>query len=197
MGVLLGLTSALGRANAAVLTVGRGLGAVCMALMVVIILAQVFFRYVIGSALAWPEEAARFLMLWAAGLMIATAFRRGGFVSIDILVRMLPARAASALSLVLLGLSMVILVKAIQISWFDITGIGGRFETDSLRVPVSLDPAAQWQKVPRSWQMMSMFVGLATMISVCVELMLRNLIGLLGRADGLEPIADAVTMGAE
>lgn len=197
MGGLLGLTSALGRMNAAVLTLGRGLGAVCMAAMVIIILAQVFFRYVIGTALPWPEEAARFLMLWAAGLMIATAFRRGGFVSIEILVRMLPLRLASFLSLLLLALSMVILVKAIQISWFDISGIGGRFETDSLRVPMSFDPSAQWIKVPKGWQMMSMFVGLVMMIAVCAELMLRNAVALLGGGDDLEPIADAVTMGAE
>ncbi len=196
IGVLLTLTSALGRVNAAVLTAGRALGAVCMAAMVVIILAQVFFRYVVGSALAWPEEAARFLMLWAAGLMIATAFRRGGFVSIDMLVRLLPRRAASGLSLILLGLSMVILVVALGISWGDVTGIGGRFETDSLKAPMSFDLSV-WEKVPRSWQMTSMLVGLVMMIAVCAELMLRNLIAVLGAGDALPEIADAITMGAE
>jgi len=196
MGVLLGLTTALGRVNASVLCLGRGLGAVCMAGMVVIILAQVFFRYVIGTALPWPEEAARFLMLWAAGLMIATAFRRSGLVSIDIMVRMLPERIASVLSFMLLGLSLVVLVVAIRISWGDVTGIGGRFETDSLKVPVSLD-GGPWQKVPRAWQMMSMLVGLSMMISVCAELMLRNLIGLFGGADRLHAIPDTVTLGAE
>ncbi len=195
-GVLLGLVTALGTVNAATLAVGRGLGAVCMAAMVVIILAQVFFRYVLNSALPWPEEAARFLMLWAAGLMIATAFRRGGFVSIDMLVRLLPVRAASLLSLLLLGLTMVVLVVALGISWFDVTGIGGRFETDSLKVPMSFDLSV-WSKVPRSWQMASMLVGLVTMIMVCAELMLRNLLGLLGRGADLPAIADAVTMGAE
>lgn len=197
MGVLLGLVTALGSVNAAALTLGRGLGAVCMAGMVIIILAQVFFRYVIGTALPWPEEAARFLMLWAAGLMIATAFRRGGFVSIDMLVRLLPGRIASALALVLLGLSLVILVVAIGISWGDVTGIGGRFETDSLKVPMSFDMGAQWQKVPRAWQMASMLVGLSLMISVCIELMLRNLIGLFGGADRLPAIPDTVSLGAE
>jgi TRAP-type C4-dicarboxylate transport system permease small subunit len=196
MGVLLGLITAHGSVNAAILSLGRGLGAVCMAGMVVIILAQVFFRYVIGTALPWPEEAARFLMLWAAGLMIATAFRRGGFVSIDMLVRLLPVRVASALSFLLLGLSLVILVVAIQISWGDVTGIGGRFETDSLKVPMSFD-GGPWTKVPRAWQMMSMLVGLTMMISVCVELMLRNVIVLFAGADRLPAIPDTVTMGAE
>ena len=89
MGALLGLTRALGALNATLLTLGRGLGAFCMAAMVVIILAQVFWRYVLNNALPWPEEAARFLMLWATGLMIGTAFRRGGFVSIELFVRLL------------------------------------------------------------------------------------------------------------
>lgn len=196
MGALLGICHALGLANGAVLTVGRWLGAVCMAAMVAIILAQVFYRYVLGSALAWPEEAARFLMLWAAGLMIATAFRRGGFVSIDMLVRLLPRRAASLLSLVLLGLSLVILVVAIRISWSEVTGLGGRFETDSLRYPVSWD-LGKWQKMPRSFQMSSMLVGLVLMISVCIELMLRNLVVLAGAAGRLRAIPDSVMLGAE
>jgi TRAP-type transport system small permease protein len=196
MGALIGLAKAIGSLNSVVLTLGRGLGAACMAAMVIIILAQVFYRYVLGAALAWPEEAARFLMLWAAGLMIATAFRRGGFVSIDILVRLLPRAAASALSLVLLGLSLVILVVAIRISWSEVTGIGGRFETDSLRYPAAWDLSV-WTKMPRSWQMASMLTGLVMMISVCIELMLRNLIVLIGGRDRLPDIAEAVTMGAE
>ncbi len=196
MGALIGLAKALGSLNGAVLTLGRGLGAVCMAAMVVIILAQVFYRYILGSALAWPEEAARFLMLWAAGLMVATAFRRGGFVSIDILVRLLPRMTASALSLVLLALSLVILVVAIRISWSEVTGIGGRFETDSLRYPSTWDLSV-WTKMPRSWQMASMLTGLVMMISVCVELMLRNLITLLGAHDRLPDIPETVSLGAE
>ncbi len=196
MGALIGLAKALGSLNGAVLTLGRGLGAVCMAAMVVIILAQVFYRYILGSALAWPEEAARFLMVWAAGLMVATAFRRGGFVSIDILVRLLPRMTASALSLVLLALSLVILVVAIRISWSEVTGIGGRFETDSLRYPSTWDLSV-WTKMPRSWQMASMLTGLVMMISVCVELMLRNLITLLGAHDRLPDIPETVSLGAE
>jgi TRAP-type transport system small permease protein len=196
MGALVGLAKVLGSLNGAVLSLGRGLGAVCMAAMVVIILLQVFFRYVLGSALAWPEEAARFLMLWAAGLMVATAFRRGGFVSIDMLVRLLPRTAASALSLVLLGVSLVILVVAIGISWSEVTGIGGRFQTDSLRYPASWDLSV-WTKMPRSWQMTSMLVGLVMMISVCIELMLRNLVTLLGSHHRLTEIPETVSLGAE
>jgi TRAP-type C4-dicarboxylate transport system permease small subunit len=62
MAALLSLARWLGAVNAAVLAAGRGIGVVCIALMLLIMLVQVFCRYVLGSALAWPDEAARFMM---------------------------------------------------------------------------------------------------------------------------------------
>jgi TRAP-type C4-dicarboxylate transport system permease small subunit len=74
---LLALCNGLGLFNGAILALGRWIGALCLGLMVIVILTQVFFRYVLQSALPWPEETSRFLMLWSTGLMAPTAFRRG------------------------------------------------------------------------------------------------------------------------
>ena len=82
MGPLLAVLAPLSFVNEHLLRLVRGIGAVAMALMVVAILIQVFFRYVLNNALPWPDEAARFFMLWMTGLMAPTAFRRGGFVAI-------------------------------------------------------------------------------------------------------------------
>ena len=196
MGALLGPARVLGRTNAALLAAGRALGALCMAAMVVIILVQVFWRYVLNNALPWPEEAARFLMLWATGLMAATAFRRGGFVSIELFVRMLPQRAGAILALVLLGLSLAVVWIGIGIAWEEVTGLGGRFEMDALRYLAAWDLSV-WVKVPRAAQMASMLVGLGLLILVCVELILRNLVVLTGGGDRLPQIAGAVSLGAE
>lgn len=196
MGALLGLTNGLGAVNAGLLTVGRVLGATAVALMVVIILAQVFFRYVIGTALPWPEEASRFLMLWMAGLMAPTAFRRGGFVSIEMLVRFLPQGLAAILSILLLTISLVVLLVGLQIGWHEVTGLGGRFATDSLSVPTNLT-FSTWEKVPKSWMMASLVVGLGALISVCVELILRAVLTLLGQHERLIIIPDAAVMGSE
>ncbi|NJM83744.1 MAG: TRAP transporter small permease [Tabrizicola sp.] len=196
MDALLALTNGLGNVNAGLLALGRWIGATAVALMVAIILIQVFFRYVIGTALAWPEEAARFLMLWMTGLMAPTAFRRGGFVGIELVVRLLPGKIAAGLTLLLLILSLVILVTGLGLAWSEVTGLGGRFETDSLRVPVSLD-LSTWMKVPKAWMMASMLVGLLLLISVAVELLLRNLVVLLGGTNDLRAIPGTATMGAE
>jgi TRAP-type transport system small permease protein len=195
VGFFISFANGLGAVNATLLALGRWLGATCVGLMVAIILVQVFFRYVLNDALAWPEEAARFLMLWMTGLMAPSAFRRGGFVSIEMLVRFLPRGPAAALTIVLLALSLAVLVIGIQISWSEVTGLGGRFTTDSLSVPKP--DFSGWVKVPKSWMMASLLLGLGLLISVCVELMLRAFARLTGNETRLIVIPEAAIGGGE
>lgn len=195
MTALLAICNGLGLINGALLALGRWIGAVCLGLMVVVILAQVFFRYVVNNALPWPEEASRFLMMWSTALMAPTAFRRGGFVAIDMVIRLLPRMVATGLSVVLMGVTILVLWIALGIGWSEVTGLGGRFETDSLRVPVSLD-LATWMKVPKSWMMASLLVGVALLLLVAVELALRNLYALIWGPETLHEIAGTITLGS-
>ena len=192
MGAVLAVTRLLGGLNAALLAVGRGIGAACIAAMVLAILIQVFFRYVLNNALPWPDEAARFAMLWSAGLMAPTAFRRGGFVAIDMVSGLLPGVLPRLLSIFLLLISLLVLVVAVQIGWKEITGFGGRIATASLFVP-TFDG---WLRVPRSWMMTSLFVGVVLLVLVNIELILREIVRLLGGGDQLAPVGPA-DLGAE
>ena len=63
MGALLVVLTPLRLLNEVVLTLGRAIGIVAVAFMVVAILIQVFYRYALNNALPWPDEAARFCML--------------------------------------------------------------------------------------------------------------------------------------
>jgi len=184
MGVLMGPIRALKVVNDVLLRIGRAIAVAALALMVAVILAQVFFRYVLNDALAWPDEAARFMMLWMTGLIAPMAYRRGGFVAIDMLERALPVRAAAALTLILLALSLAVLVYAVQIGWSEVTGFGGNFTTASLYIPTSI-AFDEWYRVPRSWMMASLLVGLVLLILVSVELILRQIVTMLGGADAL------------
>ena len=195
MTALLAICNGLAMLNGALLALGRWIGAVCLGLMVVVILAQVFFRYALNNALPWPEEASRFLMLWSTGLMAPTAFRRGGFVAIDMIIRLLPRMVATGLSVILMAVTILVLWIALGIGWSEVTGIGGRFETDSLRVPVSLDLSV-WMKVPKAWMMASLLVGVALLLLVAVELALRNLYALIRGPEGLRDIPDTVMLGS-
>ncbi|MGH1445644.1 MAG: TRAP transporter small permease [Cognatishimia sp.] len=196
MGGLLALVTPLSLVNAAVLKVGRGVGCVAVAFMVAAILIQVFFRYILNNALPWPDEAARFGMLWMTGLMAPTAFRRGGFVAIETIPDMLPSRVGDILSLFLLTISLAVLSLAVVLGYSEVTGFGGRFATASLYLPTSFG-FDEWFRIPRSWMMASLFVGVVLLLSVNVELILRSLVGLLGGRDRLPRITGADIGGAE
>ena len=177
--------------NDHVLRIGRAISLVAIALMVLAILIQVFFRYALNNALPWPDEAARFMMLWMMGLMAPMAYRIGGFVAIDMLIEALPKTLGSLLSLILLIISGFVLVMAVQIGWGEITGFSGKFATSSLFVPGNGTGICEalgakgvgsgpWCRVPRSWMMLSFFLGMLFMLIVNIELILRTLITLLG-----------------
>lgn len=187
MGVLKALLLPLQLWNDTVLKVGRWIAVVAIALMVIAILIQVFYRYVLNNALPWPDEAARFAMLWMTGLIAPTALRRGGFVAIDMVVEALPERLGAILSLFLLLLSALVLGFGVVIGWGEVTGFGGTFNTAALYVPTSFD-FSEWYRVPRWWMFLSLFVGVVLMFIVNLELILRALITILGGAEDLKPI---------
>lgn len=196
MGALLAVITPLRLVNEALLALGRAVGVFAVAAMVIAILIQVFFRYALNSALPWPDEAARFCMMWMTGLMAPTAFRRGGFVAIDTLVRLLPARIGALITLVLLFVSLGVLVVAVQIGWSEVTGFAGKFATAALYVPTDLS-FENWFRVPRSWMMASLLLGITLLISVNIELILRALVKMMGGADQLPAISLEEKVGAE
>lgn len=196
MGALLAVLTPLGLVNEALLKLGRAIGVIAVALMVVAILIQVFFRYVLNNALPWPDEAARFCMMWMTGLMAPTAFRRGGFVSIDTVVRLLPVRIGAVISLALLCLSLGVLLVGVQIGWSEVTGFAGKFTTAALYLPMDLSFEA-WFRVPRSWMMASLLVGVILLISVNIELILRAIVQMMGGGDHLPEISMEEQVGAE
>jgi TRAP-type C4-dicarboxylate transport system permease small subunit len=197
MGVLIGAARLLAAVNGGLSALGLWLGAACVALMVAFILAQVWFRYVIGTALPWSEEASRFLMLWMVGLMAPTAYRRGGFVAIDMLLAALPRAVAALMQVVLLGISTVVLVAAFRIGLSELSGLGARFATSALWYPSGVFPL-EWAKVPRGWMMMSFHLCVTLLLLVNVELILRALARLGGAGDRLPAIREEVALaGAE
>ena len=169
-----------------VLRIGRGLAMFAIAMMVLAILIQVFFRYVLNNALPWPDEAARFAMLWMTGLIAPQAYRRGGFVAIDMVPRMLPPRIGALMALVLLVLAGFVLGMAVSIGWNEVTGFGGRFTTAALYLPTSVD-FSTFYRIPRSWMMASLLVGVVLLLIVNIELLLRAIITILGHGRTLRP----------
>ncbi len=164
--------------NTVVLAIGRNVAWLALALMVLVILLQVVFRYVFNNALAWPDEAARFLMMWMTGLVAPSAYRWGGFVAIDMLPRALPRTAGLVLTILLLILSAAVLIVALKFGYAHTMGFGGRFDSSSLRVPLELI-GLEGFKVKLRYMYGSLFVGMIILTMVNFELILRSLVSLI------------------
>lgn len=168
----------LAAVNTLLLRVGRNIAWVALAIMVFVILLQVFFRYMLNNALAWPDEAARFLMLWMTGLIAPSAFRWGGFVAIDMLPQALPTRPAAVLNLLLFVLSLAVLTIGIKFGWAHTMGFGGNFNSSSLRIPLDWF-GGEMVRVKLRYMYASLLVGMWLLFLVNIEMILRTLIHLI------------------
>ena len=198
MSVLFGLLWPLERINAILLAIGKVLAIIALAIMVCLILGQVFFRYIMNDAPNWTEEAARFGMLWMTGLMAPLAYRMGGFVGIDMLERALPRLIAGILSLILMGVTMWVLFVAWERGLNNhLDTISGKGCSSSLRWPFGIEIGKCGEKFQNRFQYASLWIGVNLLILVNVELIIRQLITLAGQGDRLTPLtADKDIAGA-
>ncbi|MDX8351402.1 TRAP transporter small permease [Cognatiyoonia sp. IB215182] len=198
MSVLFGLLWPLERFNTVVLAIGKAIAVAALAIMVCLILGQVFFRYVLNDAPNWTEEGARFGMLWMTGLMAPMAYRIGGFVSIDMLERALPRMAAAILTLILLAITLWVLI----IAWDKglnnhVDTISGRGCSSSLRWPFGIEIGKCGNRFQNNYQFTSLWVGVNLLILVNLELMIRQIIKLGGAGEKLNPLSVEDYAGAE
>ncbi|WP_082224110.1 TRAP transporter small permease [Pseudorhodobacter wandonensis] len=68
-------------------------------MLVLCVLWGVFTRYISTQPAAWTGELSGILFTWVVFIGAATAFRDGRHIRVDLLVEMLPSRAAWALRL--------------------------------------------------------------------------------------------------
>ena len=104
-----------------------------MLMLVVIVLiavAGVFMRYVVGEPFKWTEEVLKALVVWFTFLGASSAMRRSEHISIDVLVRRLPQPLRYAFALLRMVVMTAVLVflfvwgiQLLWIAWFKITPI--------------------------------------------------------------------------
>ena len=160
--------------NTFILRIGRQFAWIAILLMVIVIIIQVFFRYVLNNALPWPDEVARFLMLWMTGLIAPSAYRWGGFVSIDMLQRFLPKTLSNILIFLILIISLTVLLIGFEMGLRHIDA-GWIFSSSSIKIPYSL-LGGKTEAMKLAWMYMSLPVGIFLLILVNIELILRTIL---------------------
>jgi TRAP-type C4-dicarboxylate transport system permease small subunit len=70
---------------------------ILMAILLLIVVASVLFRYILLSPLTWSEEVGRYMMIWLGFLAASIAVRQGLHVGVDFVVKSVRPGLAVAL----------------------------------------------------------------------------------------------------
>ncbi|MDP5290978.1 TRAP transporter small permease [Oceanimonas sp. CHS3-5] len=107
---------------------------VCMAVMVLLVSAQVFCRYLLAESIDWADEMSRLAFVWAVFLAIPHGLKHGVHVGIDVLTNKLSPRVQEGLSrLMMLVSGLLMVVVCYQAVLVAIDGWGELMPT----IPVS------------------------------------------------------------
>lgn len=133
--VIAAITRVLGAINYYVGLFARNVAGGLLAAMLIMILLQVFFRYVLNDSLTWTEELSKYAMVWVACLVAPWAYRENLNVSIELFADALP-KSLLRLSQILITL-LVMLISVMFLKYSIDFWISGLSITAS-SVPVKL-----------------------------------------------------------
>ena len=155
--------------NVATCVVGRNFAGFTLMLMVLVVMLQVLFRYLLNDSLIWAEEVARTMMVWTAFMVAPWGYRVGATIRIDFFVEELTPRIRSLMNLSLNVLICWILVVFLKES-FGFWSRGLLVRSSSLPMQVA-------------WFYSIVPVSLFALLLVGLELALRNLLSLIYPAE--------------
>jgi TRAP-type C4-dicarboxylate transport system permease small subunit len=115
--------------------------ALAMAGLVFVTVTQVLLRYLTDQPLAWTEEFARFLFVWACFLGAAVGSRRGAHFAIGLLVDGLGGRTRTIARLVIQLVETAFYVGLAWSGWL-VTRVASFQESSSLEIPMSIPYSA-------------------------------------------------------
>ena len=88
-----------------------------MLAIVGIMLANVFYRYVLSDAIIWAEDIARMLLVWMTFLFVGAAFARGEMVAVELVTSRLTPRLRGACLVPAYALCVAFLAVLVWYGW--------------------------------------------------------------------------------
>ena len=154
--------------NTKVCKLFRRLCEVILLSMTIIVLAQVFFRYGLGDALTWSEEASRFLMVWLTFLAAPVAYLEKSHVALDIISGSLNIKFKRLLNIALHIFSFVLIVIML---WKSTAMVARGLSISTASLPLSM--AYAYAALP---------CGFLAMLSICFQHLIAEVIGKQGES---------------
>lgn len=115
--------------------------AVMLAAMSIVIIFQVFSRFVLGFPLPWSEEVARYLMVYATFMGAALALRQGRLIAVEVVAENLSAnnrRKFKSFALIIsICFFILLFLKGIEV----LDQVGAQ-KSPALQIPMSIPYAS-------------------------------------------------------
>jgi TRAP-type C4-dicarboxylate transport system permease small subunit len=113
----------------------ESIAGVLLALVVVIVLLQVFGRYILQISLSWPEELARYVLVWLMIFGAAAAAASRSQIVVDTLLELVPASVRRALEALAALAGLVAVALLVWTSQPLIFGPAGRSTSPATGIP--------------------------------------------------------------
>ncbi|OHO31031.1 hypothetical protein HMPREF2736_02800 [Corynebacterium sp. HMSC036E10] len=102
-------------------TIEEKVGGAVLAVMTIVLFAQVFARFILGSSITWSEELARYLFIWLIFLMLGSVTLHGEQIAVDAFVNRLSGGARTVAGIFIIAIctviNVVLLVKGIELTY--------------------------------------------------------------------------------
>lgn len=105
-----------------------------MAIMILVVILQVFFRYVVGRALAWSEEISIYMMIWGTLLGGSIGLGKGKHIAINTFYYRLPKYIQKVVSILKIGIVLFYIYILIYYG-YQYAQTGWRFISPATRLP--------------------------------------------------------------
>jgi len=166
------LLTKLAKINETLCVMARNLAGLFLVAMIVIVIMQIFFRYVLNDSLIWTEELAKTLMVWTAFLVAPWAYRVGANVRIGFLIDEFPKKFQEMMRL-MLNLLIIWIVVIFFYESFGFWQRGLTVRADSLPIQVA-------------WFYSIVPVAFMLLLLTGIEMILRNILSLFYPAEDFE-----------
>jgi TRAP-type C4-dicarboxylate transport system permease small subunit len=145
--------------------IARILTPLTVAVMALVVLIQVFMRYMLSSPLVWGDELAHYALAFMTFIGAAVALRRGQLAAMDLLIDKVPASVGRALTVGVIALNTALLIFLLYCS---INLIGQK------SVLTQVSPA---MRIPMKYIYSCMPIGLTLMVFQSIYKLLEYFTG--------------------
>jgi TRAP-type transport system small permease protein len=105
--------------------------------MVLLVFAQVIFRYVFHNSLSWSEEISRYLLVWIIFLSTGYVLGKKAHIYLDVIFLRFPRKVRNVLHKVS-ALLMMFYAFIVAYYGFELMLIGGRQKSPAVEIPMNL-----------------------------------------------------------